>query len=354
MEIQSTDYQVVFGLEGYQKLNQLIQENAYSKLFILTDDHVNECCIPHLLPQLAIQIEFEIIEIESGEEQKTIETCQEIWTILSEFHADRKALVVNIGGGMITDLGGFVASTYKRGVDFVNIPTSLLSMVDASVGGKNGVNLNGLKNMVGTFTQPQLVIVDVTYLETLPGNQMRSGLAEMYKHGLIADVSYWNHLKNLDQMTTEDLEQLIYFSVYIKNEFVTADPHEQNVRKALNFGHTLGHAIETYSHQNRAIAPLLHGEAIAIGMVLEAYLSYKMNFISKEMYNEIQNTLNLMFETVAFSKNDIEICIELLKHDKKNTSDTVQFVLLEQIGQFVIDQNVPQEWIYEAFEAYQK
>lgn len=352
MIIQTTDYQVVFGLKGYQLINDLIKENAYSKLFILTDDLVNEYCVPYLLQQLAITIDFEIIEIENGEDQKTIETCKEVWTILTEFHADRKAIIVNIGGGMITDLGGFVASAYKRGIDFINIPTSLLAMVDASVGSKNGVNLNGLKNMVGSFTSPQVVVVDTKYLETLPGNQMRSGLAEMYKHALIADQSYWNHLKNLDQMTTDDLEQLIYYSVYLKNEFVAADPLEQNVRKALNFGHTLGHAIETLSHHQSFPKHLLHGEAIAIGMILESYLSFKMKMISKEIYDEIQNTLNLMFKTVVFSKNDIDICIELLKHDKKNSGEAIKFVLLQQIGQYVIDQAVPQDWIYEAFDAY--
>ncbi|HLW42471.1 MAG TPA: 3-dehydroquinate synthase family protein, partial [Flavobacterium sp.] len=234
MELSSAGYQVVFGIKGYDCLNKLITEKTYSKVFILTDNQVNECCLPYFLQQFVVDIPFEIIEIETGEEQKNIETCLQLWNILAEFEADRKALVLNIGGGVITDLGGFVAATYKRGIDFVNIPTSLLAMVDASVGGKNGVNLASLKNMVGTFTQPQLVIVDVLFLQTLPANQMRSGLAEMFKHGLIADVSYWNQLKNLSELTTDDLEVLIFHSVSIKNEIVLQDPEEKNVRKLLN------------------------------------------------------------------------------------------------------------------------
>lgn len=352
MELESLGYSVFFGEENFKNLSSWINDEGYSKVFILTDDQVNENVVPKLLPQLAINCPFEIIEIESGEDQKTVETAYEIWNILAEFNADRQALLLNVGGGMITDLGGFVAATYKRGIDFVNIPTSLLAMVDASVGGKNGVNLGYLKNMVGTFSNPKRVCIDVSFLETLPGNQLRSGLAEMYKHGLIADESYWKQLMQLDQLTTDDLTQLIYFSVYIKNEFVKADPNEKNVRKALNFGHTLGHAIETYSYQKTDFPTLLHGEAIAIGMILESYLSYKKGLISFDVYTEIENNLNLMFETVAFSKNDIDICIQLLQHDKKNKSTEIKFVLLENIGQFVIDQTVTEQWIYEAFDRY--
>ena len=260
--------------------------------------------------------------------------------------------MINIGGGMITDLGGFVAATYKRGIDFVNIPTSLLAMVDASVGGKNGVNLESLKNMVGTFTQPQMVIVDVDYLASLPGNQMRSGLAEMFKHGLIADLSYWNKLKDLSELTTNDLELLIYHSVSVKNEIVKQDPEEKNVRKLLNFGHTLGHVIESYSLKSSNINPLLHGEAVAIGMILEAYISYKKGLLTKSSYLEIKETLNLMYQSIVFNENDIELCTSLLIHDKKNENGTIMFTLLQEIGQGIINQSVESELIKEAFNDY--
>ena len=352
MELTAANYQVVFGAEAYANLTDLIKQKAYSKVFIITDDIVNEHCVSYFLQQLVVEVPFEIIEIESGETQKNIESCVQLWSILTELEADRKALVINIGGGMITDLGGFVAATYKRGVDFVNIPTSLLAMVDASVGGKNGVNLASLKNMVGTFTHPKLVVVDVSYLETLPGNQMRSGLAEMYKHGLIADASYWEQLKNLDQLTTNDLELLIYHSVSIKNEIVLQDPEEKNVRKLLNFGHTLGHVIESYCLENSHFPTLLHGEAIAVGMILEAYISYKKGLLTKNLYTEIKETLNLMYKPIVFNENDIEICSSLLIHDKKNENGKIRFTLLEDIGKGIIDQTVESHFIKEAFDDY--
>lgn len=354
MKIEAQGYEVIFNELAYESIAQLLVNKEYSKLVILTDNIVNEAVLPKFLQRLQTTIDFEIIEIESGEESKSIDTCIELWNILSDFEIDRNALLINVGGGMVTDLGGFVASTYKRGIDFVNVPTSLLAMVDASVGGKTGINLNFLKNMVGTFTQPQMVIIDASFLETLPGEHLRSGLAEMYKHGLIADKSYWNQLKHLDQLGIEDLEMLIYHSIAIKNAFVTEDPFEKNIRKALNFGHTLGHAIETWSHQSQDVRALLHGEAIAIGTILEAYLSYKKNYLKRVEFEEIQNTLNLMFEGIVFSKNDIEICINFLKHDKKNQQSEIQFVLLKEIGQFVINQTVPLDWIYEAFDVYNK
>ena len=352
MKIDSVGYSVVFGNEGYKELSELLAKKKYSKLFILTDNNVNEACLPFFLQQLATDIEFEIIEIEAGEENKNIENSLQLWQILAEFNADRKALMINIGGGMITDLGGFVAATYKRGIDFVNIPTSLLAMVDASVGGKNGVNLESLKNMVGTFTQPQMVIVDVDYLASLPGNQMRSGLAEMFKHGLIADLSYWNKLKDLSELTTNDLELLIYHSVSVKNEIVKQDPEEKNVRKLLNFGHTLGHVIESYSLKSSNINPLLHGEAVAIGMILEAYISYKKGLLTKSSYLEIKETLNLMYQSIVFNENDIELCTSLLIHDKKNENGTIMFTLLQEIGQGIINQSVESELIKEAFNDY--
>lgn len=352
MQIQAADYSIGFGVDYYSALSQLINNKNYSKIVLFVDENTAKHCLNYVMQWLAFDIPFEIIEIEPGEENKTIETCTAVWETLVEMNVDRKALLINVGGGMICDLGGFVASTYKRGIDFVNIPTSLLAMVDASVGTKTGVNLGGLKNMVGSFSQPQMVLIDTAFLETLPGNQMRSGLAEMFKHGLIADASYWNQLKNLSELTTEDLLLLIYHSVSIKNEIVLQDPFEENVRKLLNFGHTLGHVIETYSHSGKGIQPLLHGEAIAIGMILEAHISYKKNLLTKNSYLEIKETLNLMFESVVFTKNDIEICTHLLIHDKKNVNGVVQFTLLSDIGKGVINEVVDSELVNEAFNDY--
>lgn len=352
MQIQAADYIIGFGVDFYSTLSQLISDKKYSKIVLLVDENTAQHCLNYVMQWLAVDIPFEIIEIEQGEENKTIKTCTAVWETLVEMNIDRKALLINVGGGMICDLGGFVASTYKRGIDFVNIPTSLLAMVDASVGTKTGVNLGGLKNMVGSFSQPQMVLIDTAFLETLPGNQMRSGLAEMFKHGLIADASYWNQLKNLGELTTEDLLLLIYHSVSIKNEIVLQDPFEENVRKLLNFGHTLGHVIETYSHSGKGIQPLLHGEAIAIGMILEAFISYKKDLLTKNSYLEIKETLNLMYESIVFTENDIEICTHLLIHDKKNVNGIVQFTLLSDIGKGVINEIVESEFITEAFNDY--
>lgn len=352
MQIQSTSYPVLFGNTSYEALSQLINEKKYSKIIVLVDDNTSKFCLNIVLQWLAISVDFEIIEIEHGEDSKTIHSCNEIWQSLIDLQIDRKALLLNIGGGVVCDLGGFIAATYKRGIDFVNIPTTLLAMVDASVGNKTGINFGGLKNMIGSFYEPKMVLIDVNFLETLPSNHMRSGLAEMFKHGLIADVSYWNQLKNMSELTVEDLELLIYHSVSIKNEIVLQDPHEENVRKLLNFGHTLGHVLETQSIVSTTMQPLLHGEAVAVGMVLEAFISYQKGLLTKNSYLEIKETLNLMFEGIVLTKNDIEICTSLLVHDKKNEQGVIQFTLLNEIGEGVFNQLVDNEVIEEAFQEY--
>lgn len=348
--ISANGYTIEFNEYGYEKLNQLIQSNRYSSVFVLTDSHSNEHCAPQLLPYLAVDVPIEIIEIEPGEGMKTIATCVELWTLLTEMGADRKSLLINLGGGVITDLGGFVASTFKRGIDFVHIPTTLLGMVDAAIGGKNGVDLGLLKNQVGTITNPKLLIIDSAYLATLPQREMRSGLAEMLKHGLIQDKNYWEQFLDLSQLDSSQLETLIYRSVEIKNSIVTQDPTENGIRKALNFGHTLGHAIE--SHFLTTEKPLLHGEAIAIGMILEAYLSYEKGLLSKEDYHQIKYVLSDLFEVVTMTQNDIDVLLEYMIHDKKNEYGKVQFALLEGIGNISLNQEADNEMISRAFKDY--
>lgn len=351
-EIQANNYSVFFAEAGFKNLNEKIALGNYSKIFILTDTNTTEYCLNYFLQRLETELSFEIIEIEDGEINKTMETCFEVWSVLSEYEADRKCLFISLGGGVVTDLGGFVASTYKRGVHFVSVPTTLLAMVDASVGGKTGVDLGGLKNQVGLFADPQMVLVDVTFLETLPSNEMRSGLAEMLKHGLIDDISYWNLLKDLSNFTTNDLELLIYHSISIKNKIVLADPLENNVRKKLNFGHTLGHAIESYFLKNDSLPTLLHGEAVAIGMVLESHISFQKNYISKAFYLEIKEIIVSIFNKIQLSKKDIEICLSLLIHDKKNESGRVNFTLIKENGNAVINEAVSPEMISNAFNDY--
>ena len=350
--IQANGYPIVFSENGYEFLNSFIEENKYSNIFILSDSHTNEYCLSRFLPFLATDKTIEIIEIEAGESEKNIDTCVEIWSILTELGGDRKSLLINVGGGVITDIGGFVASTFKRGIDFIHIPTTLLSMVDASVGGKNGVDLGNLKNQIGVINVPKLVLIDTEYLSTLPQNEMRSGLAEMLKHGLIFDAAYWAEFRELGAIDFTFLDQLIYRSIAIKNEIVMQDPTENGIRKALNFGHTLGHAIESYFLENEDKTTLLHGEAIAAGMILESYVSWQKKLISAVEYLEIKNTINAVFETIVFEENDLEPILELLIHDKKNEYGKIQFALLDGIGKIKINQEVENELIIKSFSDY--
>ncbi len=350
--IQSVNNIIVFGQEVYSQLNTYIKDTQPSKLFLLVDEHTQANCASFFLQQLEIDITIEIIEIEAGEEHKTIETCNGVWQTLSELDADRKSLMLNLGGGVVTDLGGFVASTFKRGIAYINIPTTLLAMVDASVGGKTGVDLGNLKNQIGVISNAEMVLIDVGYLATLPQNQMKSGLAEMLKHGLIQDQAYWKKMSDLSQLSLADLEQLIYESVIIKNNVVTEDLNEDGIRKTLNFGHTLGHAIESYFLTNTEKKTLLHGEAIAIGMILAAYISNRITNLPHEEVAEIKSVLLQTFEKVSFTEKDIEQIIELMKYDKKNSHGNINFVLLEKIGQCKIDCTVPNDVIYQAFAYY--
>jgi 3-dehydroquinate synthase len=350
--IQATNYPIHFNEKGYEALNLHLKENKYSNLFIIVDSNTNEFCLPKFLPFIETDLNIEIIEFENGEENKNIETCVQIWNVLTELGADRRTLVINLGGGVVTDLGGFVSSTFKRGVDFIHVPTTLLSMVDASVGGKNGVDLGNLKNQIGVINTPTMVLIDTQYLETLPQNEMRSGLAEMLKHGLIYDKAYWEQFLDLKAIDFADLDILIYKSVAIKNEIVSQDPTEKNIRKSLNFGHTLGHAIESYFLENKNKTTLLHGEAIAVGIILESYISLDKKLISIEEYRLIKTTIKSIFNDVVFLENDIEPILELLIHDKKNEYGTIQFALIEGIGRIKINQPVENELILRAFNDY--
>ena len=350
--ISANGYSVYFNDSIYTYLSSTLRPDVYSKAFIVVDSKTSEYCLPNFLANLATEVPLEIIEFESGEQFKNIETCFEIWSALTELGADRKSVVINLGGGVVTDLGGFVASTFKRGVEYINVPTTLLAMVDASIGGKNGVDLGNLKNQIGTITTPKAVLIDTQFLATLPQNEMRSGLAEMLKHGLIQDLLYWNKFKNLNNLSTDDLDSLIYESVQIKNNVVTQDPTENGIRKALNFGHTLGHAIESYFLENEDKISLLHGEAIAVGMILESYISMENALISKEDYQEIKSVIHSIFDLVEFTQKDIEQIITLLIHDKKNEFGKVQFALLNGIGDIKINQSASNELIFKAFEDY--
>ncbi|GGD09877.1 3-dehydroquinate synthase [Hyunsoonleella pacifica] len=336
----------------YPALNQHIKKNNFSKIFILVDSNTHEYCLPYFLSNLDSSNSIEIIEIEAGEIYKTIETCVGVWNSLSDLDGDRKGLLINIGGGVVTDLGGFVASTFKRGIAYINVPTSLLAMVDASVGGKTGVDLGTLKNQIGVISIPDIVLIDTKYLDTLPQEQMRSGLAEMLKHGLISNEIYWNKFNNFSELTLADLDELIYESVLIKKDVVDKDPRENGLRKTLNFGHTLGHAIESYFLSNPSKVDLLHGEAIAIGMILAIYISKELVGFPENKAKSIKELIRKYYEKVEFEDNDYTSIIELLKYDKKNSHGNINFVLLEDIGKTKIDCIVEENVILDAFDYY--
>jgi 3-dehydroquinate synthase len=350
--IEANGYSVIFNEEGYEALNNQVSKNNYSNIFIIVDSNTNAVCLPKLLPYIATELTIEIIEFESGEINKNIETCIQIWNVLTELGADRKSLIINLGGGVVTDLGGFVASTFKRGIDFINIPTTLLSMVDASVGGKTGVDLGSLKNQIGVINTPKMVVVDTSYLETLSQIEMRSGLAEILKHGLIFDKEYWKQFLDLSKIDYADFDKIIYDSIKIKNKIVMQDPNEKGIRKALNFGHTLGHAIESYFLEDENKKTLLHGEAIAIGMILESYISMQKNLITTDEYLEIKTTINSIYESVVIEESDMNPILQLLIHDKKNEYGAIKFVLLDGIGKFITNQEVENKLISAAFLDY--
>ncbi len=350
--IQAHNYKILFDDLGYEFLAKSITPQLYSKIFIIVDENTSNECLPRFLANFATEVAIEIIELEAGEAHKNIETCLGIWNSLTELEGDRKSIIINLGGGVITDIGGFVACTFKRGIDFINVPTTLLAMVDASIGGKNGVDLGNLKNQIGIIREPKAVLIDTHFLSTLSAREMRSGLAEMLKHGLIYDKLYWNKFKHLNNLSTDDLNSLIHESVQIKNIIVSEDLTENGIRKSLNFGHTLGHAIESYLLEHPNKKSLLHGEAIAIGMILESYISKEKNLISEIEYLEIKELINSLYDKVEFNETDIQKVIELLIFDKKNEFGTIQFALLDGIGKIKINQTADNELIIKSFINY--
>lgn len=343
--------EVYFSDNAYQELTYYLKNNQnFSKIFVLVDSNTSEYCLPHFLQKVGILKEYELIEIEPGEENKNIHTVVGIWDTLTELGADRKSLLINLGGGVLTDMGGFVASTFKRGMKFINVPTTLLSMVDASTGGKTGIDLGNLKNQIGVFSLPEMVIVSSDFLSTLEARQMRSGLAEMIKHGLIADRYHWERLNDLDNLDLSNLDSLIKQSVSVKIKVVSEDPTEQGLRKILNFGHTIGHAVETFYMDTDKM--LFHGEAIAIGMIAEAYLSTLKTGFAIENADKIKKVILEYFPKTKIPKEDFKAIIDLTKHDKKNISGVVSFSLLEDIGSCAYDCYALPEEIEEALNYY--
>lgn len=334
---------------GLSPLQEIIDSGKYSKVFVFVDRNTGESCLPVFQEMLEDYSSFDLIETDPGEENKNIDFCIGIWKTLLDFEADRKCLMINLGGGVITDMGGFVASTYKRGIDFINIPTTLLSQVDASVGGKTGIDIDNVKNMVGTFTLPQAVFIETVFLKSLPERELLSGFAEMIKHGLIADATYFQELKDCDYKSVT--AAAIYRSVEIKNEVVTEDPYEKGLRKILNYGHTIGHAIETYSLINDK-KPLNHGEAIAIGMVCEAFLAVKNNTLKVEELLTISTYILSLYPKYKIKQKSHAELLQFMQSDKKNEDGQIMFSLLNSIGSCTYNCRVATEDIIDSLDYF--
>ncbi|MDT3405023.1 3-dehydroquinate synthase [Mucilaginibacter terrae] len=349
--INSISYPVIFK-DTLTQLVNFIEQGNYSRFFILTDEHTGEHCLPLLQERLEhLNNSYDVIEVNAGEESKNIDFCAGIWKMLIDFGADRHSLMINLGGGVIGDMGGFAASTYKRGIDFVQVPTTLLSQVDASVGGKTGIDFDNLKNIIGTFTQPKAVFIEPAFLQTLPQRQILSGYAEMLKHGLIQDAAYWSELKGAD-INAAPAPELVYQSVAIKNKVVVDDPFEKGFRKCLNFGHTVGHAVETYSLLNDGSKHLTHGEAIAIGMICEAWLSHKNAGLTTDELNEITTVLNNLYPRYELDETCHSVLHSLMKTDKKNQNGNINCTLLNKIGECSIDHICTEEELCDSLRYY--
>lgn len=322
------------------ELKNIISEA--SKVFILTDENVAPFWLPEVAYWLHCDPAIDII-IKPGEQRKNLQTVQRIWKTLMKHHADRNALLINLGGGTITDLGGFAASTYKRGIKFINIPTTLLAMVDAAIGGKTGIDFGGGKNQIGTFAEAEEVLISHNFLITLPERELRSGLAEMLKYGFVADV-------NLLNVSLENYQQYIVRCGEIKREIVAKDPTEKGLRMILNFGHTLGHAFE--SHSLTTDTPLLHGEAVALGMVAALWLSVKQCGLNKKVLLDYEKQLPMLLSEaeINLTSADVEPILGYLAYDKKNKGENQRFVLLKAIGEPVWDVEVETELIKQALE----
>ncbi|GGG25896.1 3-dehydroquinate synthase [Pontibacter amylolyticus] len=339
---------IYIGRDVLPQLKAVLQNLAFSKIAVLVDENTLHHCYPQVKPHLP---EHDIIQIQSGEAHKTLQTCEHIWQRMTELNLDRWSVLVNLGGGVIGDMGGFCAATFKRGMYFVQVPTTLLAQVDASVGGKTGIDFHGLKNHIGVYKEPKAVIIDPTFLNTLPQRQLKSGYAEIIKHWLIADAAAFEEQRHIG-LFTEDWDALIRHSVGIKSAVVEADPLEGGYRKVLNFGHTVGHAVESYLMEKPG-RELLHGEAIAVGMLCEAYLSVKKELLTKRELDQIEMFMVSIYEKVKITEEDIQSMAKLALQDKKNTHSTINCTLLQGIGRAVWDQPVTLAEIQEALRYYQ-
>ena len=343
---------VIISTHLENELVSALSECEHDKLFVLTDTTTQEKCHP-VLQKFYCMKEAEVITIPASDSHKDIESLMMVWKGLQEGGASRHSCMINLGGGMVTDLGGFAASTFKRGINFINIPTTLLAMVDASVGGKTGINFGGLKNEVGVFNDSKFVILDTEFLKTLDAENISSGYAEMLKHGLISTEAMWEELVSFD-LANPDLKQLqrmVGDSVKVKERIVELDPHEKGIRKALNLGHTFGHAFESWALKRK---PILHGYAVAFGLIPELYLSVAKTGFPTEKMRQTVTFIKENYGTLDITCDDYDELIELMHHDKKNQNGIINFTMLGAIGDIRINQTATVEEIKEALDFFRE
>ena len=341
---------VVISKDLQKALSEAIAECKHDKLFVLVDETTEQLCLP-LIVGFGCMQEAQCIVIGTTDTHKTLDTLSHVWAELQRMGATRHSLLINLGGGMVTDLGGFAASTFKRGLAYINIPTTLLSMVDASVGGKTGINFGGLKNEIGVFNNANCVILDTTFLRTMDAENLLSGYAEMLKHGLISNEQTWAELLNLDLNDLDKLGDLVEKSVAVKQRIVIEDPTEHGIRKALNLGHTVGHAFESLALERK---PVLHGYAVAYGLVVELYLCCVKTGFPQDKMRQTVGFIKENYGRMPITCDDYPKLIELMHHDKKNVGTDINFTLLGGIGDIRINQTATEEEIKEALDFYQE
>ncbi|MCB9184233.1 MAG: 3-dehydroquinate synthase [Flavobacteriales bacterium] len=350
-EIDAGSHPLVMGADSLRALDRRLGEAEGSAHFVLGDENTLRHCLPELLAQVPRLRDAETIGVAPGEGSKSLPVCQDIWMHLTARAADREAILITLGGGVVTDLGGFIAGTFKRGVRCVHVPTSLMGMVDAAIGGKSGIDLGGVKNNVGVFHDPLAVHVHVPFLKSLGKRELLNGVAEMVKHGLVRDAAHWEAIQQAPLHDLDALAPLVERSATIKAEVVREDPRERGTRKALNFGHTIGHGIEAYSWEAGQRA-LLHGEAVAIGMVCEAWLSWRLGLLDRESNDRITAYLLELYKPFVLQGDEDHRIIELMRNDKKNSAGQFRFTLLTGIGAARVDVPITAAQVQEALEHY--
>ncbi len=332
-------------------LNELLSAYEARQVFVLCDDNSRKHCLP-LIAGFPCLKEAQHISIPAGDEHKNLDTLATVWSFLSRKGGTRKSLLINLGGGMPSDLGGFAAASFKRGIDFINIPTTLLACVDAALGGKTGINFDGFKNEIGAFYPAKAVLVYPAFFRSLDRENQYSGYAEMLKHGLLSSKTHWQQVLNFDPATASNEESagLILDSMSVKERIVKEDPVEKGLRKALNLGHTIGHAFESHSHKQHKA--LLHGHAVALGLVCELYLSHKLSGFPLQELKACVNRVKNAYSAYPLQKSDYPALLELMQHDKKNSDQQIRFCLLQDIGKILPDATAGLEQIEESLDYY--